>query len=76
MKLSNQNIFNLRGCKNFGGWCQMPLGVCANNFWGGAPHPTAPHPPPPPPPPPQKICACFELGNVIGKFATNLGPMF
>jgi hypothetical protein len=45
MKLSNQNIFNLRGCKNFGGWCQMPLGVCANHFWGGAPS-TLPHSPP------------------------------
>ena len=26
MKLSNQNIYNLRGCKNFWGRCQMPLG--------------------------------------------------
>jgi hypothetical protein len=26
MKLSNQNIYNLRGCKNFLGRCQMPLG--------------------------------------------------
>jgi hypothetical protein len=25
MKLSNQNIYNLRGCKNFWGRCQMPL---------------------------------------------------
>ena len=33
MKLSNQNICNLRGF-------QMPLGG-ANNFWGGA-HPPAP----------------------------------
>ena len=30
MKLSNQNICNLRGC-------QMPLGG-ANNFGGGTPH--------------------------------------
>jgi hypothetical protein len=47
MKLSNQNIYNFRGCK-----CQMPLGGCANPFWGDPP------PPPPPPPPPQKIRAC------------------
>ena len=26
MKLSNQNIYNLRGCKNFWRRCQMPLG--------------------------------------------------
>ena len=40
MKLSNQNIYNLRGCKNFWGRCQMPLrgGGGANHFWGGA-HP-------------------------------------
>ena len=25
MKLSNQNIYNLRGCKNLWGQCQMPL---------------------------------------------------
>ena len=37
MKLSNQNIHNLRGCKNFWGQCQMPLGGGANNFWGCAP---------------------------------------
>jgi hypothetical protein len=41
MKLSNQNIYNLRGCKNFWGRCQMSLGG-ANHFCGGA-HP--PHPP-------------------------------
>ena len=39
MTLSNQNIYNLRGCKNFWGRCQMPLGGGgggANNFfWGG-----------------------------------------
>ena len=28
MKLSNQNIYNLQGCKNFWGRCQMPLGGC------------------------------------------------
>jgi hypothetical protein len=26
MKLSNQNIYNFLGCKNFWGRCQMPLG--------------------------------------------------
>jgi hypothetical protein len=37
MKLSNQNIYNLRGCKNFWGRCQMPLdgGGGANPFWWG-----------------------------------------
>ena len=39
MKLSNQNIYNLRGCNNFGGRCQMPLGG-ANHFC--APHRTPP----------------------------------
>jgi hypothetical protein len=34
MKLSNQNIYNLRGC-------QMPL-VGANHFWGCAPPPRTP----------------------------------
>ena len=48
MKLSNQNIYNLRGCKNFWGRCQMSLGG-ANHFCAGC----AP-PPPPPPPPPRK----------------------
>jgi hypothetical protein len=33
MKLSNQNIYNLRGCKNFWWRCQIPLGG-ANHFWG------------------------------------------
>ena len=35
MKLSNQNIYNLRGCKNFWGRYQMPLegGGGANNFF-------------------------------------------
>jgi hypothetical protein len=51
MKLSNQNIYNLRGRKNLLGRCQMPLGGGANNFWGGA-HPPAP---------PQKIRACYRL---------------
>ena len=40
MKLSNQNIYNLQGCKNFWGRCQMPPGgggVC-KSFLGGA-HP-------------------------------------
>ena len=41
MKLSNQNIYNLRGHKNFWGRCQMPLGG-ANHFWGVR---TPPHPP-------------------------------
>jgi hypothetical protein len=40
MKLSNQNIYHLRGCKNFWGWCQMPL--------GGANHFCTPHLPAPP----------------------------
>jgi hypothetical protein len=34
MKLSNQNIYNLRGCKNFWGRCQMPLGGCKSFLWG------------------------------------------
>jgi hypothetical protein len=38
MKLSNQNIYNLRGCKNFGGGGAKCLWGGANNFWGGA-HP-------------------------------------
>ena len=44
MKLSrsNQNIYNLRGCKNFWGRCQMYLGGGANHFWGGGVHPPAP----------------------------------
>ena len=42
MKLSNQNICNLRGF-------QMPVGGGANHFWGGGAHPPAP---------PQKIRAC------------------
>ena len=36
MKLSNQNICNLRGC-------QMPLGGGANHFWGSAHPPTDTH---------------------------------
>ena len=43
MKLSNQKIYNLLGCKNFGG-CAKYLwggGGCANHFWGDA------HTPPP-----------------------------
>jgi hypothetical protein len=44
MKLSNQNIYNLQGCKNIWGRCQMPLGGGgANHFWGVHT--------------PQKICA-------------------
>ena len=36
MKLSNQNICNLQGFKNFWGQCQMPLGGGGggNHFWG------------------------------------------
>ena len=41
MKLSNQNIYNLRGCKNFWGRCQMPQ---CKSFLGGCT-------------PTQKICA-------------------
>ena len=50
MKLSNQNIYNLRGC-------QMPLwgGGGANHFWGVQIIPGGVHPPPPPTP--QKIRA-------------------
>ena len=38
MKLSNQNICNLQGFKNFWGQCQMPL--AGESFLGGE------HPPP------------------------------
>ena len=41
MKLSNQNICNLQGFKNFWGQCQMPLG--GESFLGVS------TPPPPPP---------------------------
>ena len=41
MKLSNQNICNLQGFKNFWGQCQMPLGGGGGSFLGGE------HPPPP-----------------------------
>ena len=37
MKLSNQNIYNLRGCKNWGGDGAKCLWEGANNFWGCAP---------------------------------------
>jgi hypothetical protein len=44
MKLLNQNIYNLRGCKNLWGRCQMPLGG-VQIIYGGVPTP-------------QKIRAC------------------
>jgi hypothetical protein len=45
-----QNIYNLRGCKNFGGQYQMPLGG-ANHFWGVQP----------PPPPAENPCLVSRL---------------
>ena len=61
MKLSNQNICNLRGC-------QMPLGG-ANNFWGGA------HTPPPPHLKccPEKFLVCRKKFSVCRK-STALAP--
>ena len=55
MKLSNQNIYNLRGCKNFWGRCQMPMGVCANPFWGGGGGAQTPPENPCLSPPPKKM---------------------
>ena len=51
MKLSNQNICNLRGC-------QMPLGGC-KSFLGRCA--------PPPPRTPQKIRTCNNLSLLGGK---------
>ena len=51
MKLSNQNIYNLRGCKKHLGAVPNASGGC-KSFLGGA------HTPPRTP---QKICACLIL---------------
>jgi hypothetical protein len=55
MKLSNQNIYNLRGCKNFWGWCEMPLEGA--HFCGGCALPPPPRKSVPvsPPHPKKKI---------------------
>ena len=45
MKLSNQNICNLQGFKNFWGKYQMPLGG-GGHFWGGGSFLGGEHSPP------------------------------
>jgi hypothetical protein len=56
MKLSNQNIYNLQGCKNFGGQCQMPLGGV--QIISGGVHP-------------QKIRACKAVLSIRIDYVTS-----
>ena len=63
MKLSNQNIYNLRGCKNFWGRCQISLGVQIISVRGA--HPPISRKSVPVPPPKEKndklLYACSRM---------------